>query len=291
MSLRTVAPLALFLAACGTAKEAPPAAAAAPPTLQVYTAKPEGFLVTATLIAGARDAVLIDGTFTQSDGKALADMIKATGKHLTTVYVTHAHPDHYFGLTQVKAAFPDAKIVGLPSTVEAAKATWAGKVAQWKPMFGAEVVDQPLLPEPLVGNTIDLEGNTLELVGPVTGDDVQNSYVWISSLRAVVAGDTVFDGVHPWTANTTPAERASWIGTLDAIAAKNPAVVVPGHQAADRKDPSSVAFTKQYLQDFDALRATAKTSDELQAAVKQKHAGLALDVILKIGADAAYAAK
>src|SRR5687767_9825112 len=51
--------------------EAAPAAAAPEPasklTLQVITASPEGFLVTSTLVSGAKDAVLIDAQFTLAD--------------------------------------------------------------------------------------------------------------------------------------------------------------------------------------------------------------------------------
>jgi hypothetical protein len=39
----------------------------------------------------------------------------------------------------------------------------------------------------------------------VQGDDAENSYVWIPSLRAVVTGDIVYSGVYVWTAETDPA--------------------------------------------------------------------------------------
>lgn len=62
-----------------------------------------------------------------------------------------------------------------------------------------------MLPSALEGNSITLEGQRLEIVGPVQGDDAENSYVWIPSLRAVVTGDIVYSGVYVWTAETDPA--------------------------------------------------------------------------------------
>jgi glyoxylase-like metal-dependent hydrolase (beta-lactamase superfamily II) len=53
---------------------------------------------TATLIAGEREAVLIDAQFMASDVAALGDAIEATGKKLTAIYITHGHADHHFGL-------------------------------------------------------------------------------------------------------------------------------------------------------------------------------------------------
>src|SRR5262245_61341097 len=84
---------------------------------KVYTASPEGFQVTSTLIYGDKDAILIDAQFTLSDARRLVDTIKQTGKNLTTVYVTHSHPDHYFGFVEIKKVFPNAKLVALSETV------------------------------------------------------------------------------------------------------------------------------------------------------------------------------
>jgi glyoxylase-like metal-dependent hydrolase (beta-lactamase superfamily II) len=53
---------------------------------------------TSTLIAGQREAVLIDAQFMSSDVTALGGMIEESGKELTAIYVTHGHADHHFGL-------------------------------------------------------------------------------------------------------------------------------------------------------------------------------------------------
>src|SRR5438876_1217231 len=74
--------------------------------ITVFTSSPEGFLVNSTLVSGDKDAVLIDAGFTLADGRKVAEGIKASGKNLTTVYVTHYHPDHYFGAQAIRDAFP-----------------------------------------------------------------------------------------------------------------------------------------------------------------------------------------
>src|SRR5688572_27928521 len=101
-----------------------PAARPAKLELTVITASPEGFLVNATLITGARDAVLIDAAFTRSDARRIVAAVRASGKNLTTVYVTHGHPDHYFGLEVIKQAFPSARFVAQSGTVAEITRTW-----------------------------------------------------------------------------------------------------------------------------------------------------------------------
>ena len=274
---------------------APPAAPAPLPPpplkLQVMTGSPEGFLVNSTLVSGQKDAILIDAQFTLADGKKVADAIKASGKTLTTVYVTHSHPDHYFGFPSLKEAFPNAKLVALPATVAEIQKTWEGKVKQWKPLYKDAITATPVVPEPLIGTSLELEGEKFDVVGGVQGDDSQNSYVWIPSLHAVVVGDIAYSDVFPWTAETNADERKVWLTSLDKVAALSPMIVVPGHQKPEKKpDPGTLMFTKDYLVAYDQALAASKKPTELQAKMKAKYPDAALDIILKIGSEASFKA-
>lgn len=51
--------------------------------------------ISATLISGRHDAVLVDPLMTVEQGMAVADWVSTTGKNLTRVYVTHGHGDHW----------------------------------------------------------------------------------------------------------------------------------------------------------------------------------------------------
>jgi glyoxylase-like metal-dependent hydrolase (beta-lactamase superfamily II) len=256
----------------------------------VFTASAEGFLVNSVLVSGARDAVLIDAAFTRQDALALVDSIKARRKNLTTVYVTHGHPDHYFGLEVIKSAFPNARFVAQPATLALIQRSWKAKVDQWKPTYQNSITSTPVIPTALDGKPLAIEGQTLEITGPVQGDDDENSYVWIPSLKTVVAGDIVYSGVHVWTAETDSAARTRWIAVLDRITALNPIAVVPGHQVAGTgTPPSSVAFTREYLNAFDEAVASSTTAEQVQEKMKAKYPDLALEIILKIGSEAALA--
>ena len=258
-------------------------------TLKVITSSPEGFLVNSTLVSGVHDAILIDAQFVLSDAKHLVAEIKATNKHLTTVYVTHFHPDHYFGFGVVKEAFPDARLVALPETVKEIEATALAKVKQWQPMFKDNIPVKPIVPEPIQGNTLLLEGQKLEIFGEQQGDTPDSSYVYIPSLSAVVCGDIVYSGVFPWTAESTAEQRKAWLQALDRIAALNPKVVVAGHQRPeDGTAPSSLAFMKSYLKSYEEVLASSKTAADAESKLKARYPNLGSDFSLKLGLESAY---
>ncbi len=260
-------------------------------TATPYVASPTGFLVTSTLVAGDKEAVLIDGQFSLADSHRLVAMIMESKKTLTTVYITHWHPDHYFGLNVIKQAFPKVKFVATPETVAQIKKTWKDKVKQWSPLYGDLITKTPIVPTVLKGNSITLEGQTLEIKNKVQGDSPDNSYVWIPSIKTVVAGDIVFRGVHVWTAETNADARKAWIKTLDEIAALSPDVVIAGHKDPKYKDDvAALKATRDYLTDFDAAVASSKSAQEVQDKVKKKYGDLQLDVILQFGAGAQFPA-
>ncbi len=258
-------------------------------SVQVFTASPQGFLVNSAIVSGEKDAVLIDGQLTLADAHRLVGALIDSKKNLTTIYVTHWHPDHYFGLVVVKQAFPKVKIVAQPATIADIKKTWAAKVKQWQPMFGDNLTTKPLIPTPLAGSSIMLEGQSLEVHGPVQGDAATSSYVWIPSIKTLVTGDIVYQGVYAWTAETTAESRQAWQKTLDELTALNPEIVVAGHKDPKLKDDATgIAATRAYLKDFDVAVAASKSAEELEAKVKAKYPKLAMDIVLHIGAGAAF---
>jgi glyoxylase-like metal-dependent hydrolase (beta-lactamase superfamily II) len=289
-SLTAVPPAPVVTVASVAPAPAPPPAPKL--KLRVVTGSPEGFLANSTLLTGDKDALLIDAQFTIADGKRVADAVKESGKNLTLVYVTHGHPDHYFGFVSIKEAFPNAKLVALPATVAEIEKTWEAKVKQWKPLYKETITAKPYLPEAMSGTTLELEGEKLDVTGGVQGDEDQNSYVSIPSLHALVTGDIVYDQVFPWTAETSAEQRKAWQGALDKLTAQTPTLVVPGHQKPERQqNPDNLAFTKNYLVAFDEALAGSKKPAELQAKMKAKYPDAALDTILKLGAEAAFKKK
>jgi glyoxylase-like metal-dependent hydrolase (beta-lactamase superfamily II) len=65
-----------------------------------------------------RDAVLVDAFMTVKQTNALAEWVAAKGKNLATIYITHGHGDHRFGVGTLLERFPNAKAGAMPDVVK-----------------------------------------------------------------------------------------------------------------------------------------------------------------------------
>jgi len=255
-----------------------------------FPAGEHGFFRAPVLITGAKEAILIDGGFTFPDGKALVEAIKATGKELTTIYISQSDPDYYFSLAPIKTAFPSAKVIAAPATVEAIRASVDKKLAVWGPQLkenGPQTLADVVIPEVFDGHTLKLEGHTIDIID---ADGLANRrYLWVPSLNAIFGGVLVFSGVHVWTADTNSVEaRATWVKNLDAMAARKPIAVIPGHlNPGAAIDVSAITYTKNYLLAFEEELAKTANSADLIAAMTKRYPDAGMGIALQIGAKVA----
>lgn len=274
----------LTLALAGLSTVAAQALAAAPLKMEVYNPGEKSvFPVSSEIISGEREAALIDAQFQRNDAEALVNKIKAGGKTLTTVYISHSDPDFYFGLDVIKAAFPQVKIIATPETVKAIKASKDGKLAYWGPILKDNAPQQIVVPEPLRTNSFSVDGQKVEIKGP-TAD---RTYVWVPALKAVMGGVPVAgNNIHPWLADTqSVASRAAWQQTLESIKALKPEVVVPGHFLPGAPlTLESVTFTQRYLSKLEAALPQAKDSAGLIAIMKKAYPTLQDESSLELSA-------
>ncbi len=248
-------------------------ALAAPPlTIKVYNASANSFNVNSTLVYGEKEAIVIDAGFTRADALRIAANVLDSGRQLTTIYVSQADPDYYFGVEALKEAFPLADVVTTPAVLEKLAAKMAGKVAFWGPKMGANAPRKPIAPRALSGNTLTLEGQTIEIRG-TQGILAHRPYAWIPSLKAIVGNIGVFGNMHVWTADTqSEAERSAWIRQLDEMAALQPVLVIPGHMDANTKlDASALGFTKTYLMAFETNLKSSASGAQLIEAMKRAY--------------------
>jgi len=243
--------------------------AAQPLTVKVYNADGNSFNVNSALVTGEKEAIVIDAGFTRSDALRIAANVLDSGKQLTTIYVSQADPDYYFGVEALKEVFPQADVVSSRAVLDKLAPKLAGKLAFWGPKMGANAPRKPVVPRALEGTVLKLEDQTIEIRG-TQGLLAHRPYAWIPSIKAIVGNIGVFGNMHVWTADTqTVAERAAWVAQLDEMAALKPELVIPGHMRAGTKlDASAIAFTKDYLQAFEKALPAAKTSAELVNAMK-----------------------
>ena len=222
--------------------------------------------ISATLICGQRDAVLVDPLMTVEQGMSVADWVSTTGKNLTTVYVTHGHGDHWFGLGAVRERFPDVRAVATPAVVDGMGKWSAPEVMQafWQARFPGQIPEDNPVAEPLDGPSFQLEGHQLVTVDVGHTDTDDTTILHVPDMGLVVAGDAAYNDVHQYLAESDSQGRRDWLAALDLIEALEPSAVVAGHKRYGNDDnPRILEQTRQYIRDFDRLDKETTTAEEL----------------------------
>lgn len=230
--------------------------------------------ITSTLISGDSDAVLVDPLMTVEQARRLSDWVAASGKNLTTIYVTHGHGDHWFGLSTLLERFPQARAIATPSVVAHARQQCAPEFVEsfWKSRFPGQIPEKFVLPEPVGGDTFELEGEEIRIVELGHTDTDDTTALHVPSIGLVVAGDAAYNDVHLYLAESPAEGRKAWIAALDALAALEPVSVVAGHKNPDRGDgPEIIEQTKRYIRDFEELAAITSTTPELYHLLLEKY--------------------
>lgn len=229
---------------------------------------------TSVLISGRTEVVLVDAQYLKDDVRDLGDLIERTGKKLTTIYITHAHADHYGGAGILQQRFPDAQLVALPEVIENLGATAELQAAQWAMMFGDACVPLDIAPEPLHGDTLYVDGSPLKILTIKQADIHPTSIVHVPDIGVVIAGDAIYNEIHPMLGLSTPSEWQDWIATVDFVERLRPRMIVAGHRRPDGDDYATadmIAQTRSYIIDFADVCRSAKDANELVAAMVAKY--------------------
>ena len=121
--------------------------------------------ITSTLIFGEYDAVLVDAMGTVAEAEALADWVALHNRNLETIYITHAHFDHFYGLSILLDRFPGARAIATPNAVKAMQASFTPPVERLaRRLFPGQVATKLVPPEPYEHDTFTLEGHELRII-------------------------------------------------------------------------------------------------------------------------------
>jgi glyoxylase-like metal-dependent hydrolase (beta-lactamase superfamily II) len=222
--------------------------------------------IASTLIYGKQDAVLVDAFMTVKQADALADWVAASGKNLTTIYITHGHGDHWFGIGAVLERFSNARAVATPDVVRVMRQHASPELLErfWKAGFPSQIPDRLVIAEELNGNLIDLEGHDLVAVELGHTDTDYTTCLNVPSIGLVVAGDAAYNDVHLYLAESNAKSRREWISALDKIESLNPRAVIAAHKRPGNDDnPRIIEETRQYIRDFDRIAEMTTTGREL----------------------------
>jgi glyoxylase-like metal-dependent hydrolase (beta-lactamase superfamily II) len=217
--------------------------------------------VSSTLIYGRRDAVLVDPPFTYGQVRRVGDWIEASGKHLTAVYATHGHGDHWFGTDLLLQRFPDAVAYATNGTIAMMhQQGTSGRAQMWDVDFPGAIPPSPVNYRTVPVDGIELQGQRLLAVEVGHTDTDDTTVLHAPSIGLVVAGDVAYNGVHQYLLESAHGGVEAWLAALDKVAALRPQVVVAGHKNRELHDhPAIIEQTRNYLLDAQRLLAVKPT--------------------------------
>ena len=252
MRLSIVLFLVPLLTSLSVSSQTKEASVAAPFSIWTHHADEDGFLSNSHLIMGAREAILVDAQFNALEAKQVAEAIRSSGKMLSKIIITHPHPDHYYGLEILAAAFKDAVILGGPRTIreiEASMKHWVGDKDR-----GAHFAKSAVL-EGSEGS-FHLEHTAIVYKTWPDVESIENTVLLIPTQGALFVGDLASNGVHMWLSE---GRLESWQARLQEIEAMGPfSVIYPGHGL--KGGPALLAAAAQYLLDFQETLDTVATT-------------------------------
>jgi glyoxylase-like metal-dependent hydrolase (beta-lactamase superfamily II) len=229
---------------------------------------------TVTLIHDERDAVLVDTFLSAQQSKELVDWVVESGKNLVTIYVTHAHGDHYFGLKLLLDRFPTAKAVATAPVVAAIQNQIKPDFVRsfWEPRFPGQLPSELTAPEVLDGDTFYLGAEALKVVELGHTDTSHSTALQVPSIGLVISGDCVYNNTHLYLAECDEKARNEWLQALNRIESLQPKEVVAGHSVPDPDcSPRHIEETRRYIRDFSACAATTSTPLELYERMLSVH--------------------
>jgi len=229
--------------------------------------------VASTLIYGDHDAVLVDPPFTYEQVIRVGDWIEASGKHLTAVYATHGHGDHWFGTDLLLQRFPGAVAYATSGTIAMMhQQGTVGRAELWDVDFPGQIPPSPVNYRTIPVDGIELEGHRLLAIEVGHTDTDDTTVLHVPSIGLVVAGDVAYNGVHQYLLEGGNDGLRQWLDALDKVAALAPRTVVAGHKNRELPDdPAVIAETRRYLVDVLEILATGPTARELYDRMLERH--------------------
>src|SRR6267142_3306865 len=257
-------------------------------SIKVFTSPDDQFWVNSVIIEGKHEVMLVDAQLTKTSAEKVLQEIEETKKPLSTIYITHAHADHFLGLEVFREAYPGVRIIANSAVTDRINIVYQEKVDKWKKILGSGATSHVVVIEQFDGNFIKFESSTIEVLKDVQGDTDENTMLWIPGQRILITGDVLFNDMHIYTAETDSKARGKWLNSINKIRELKPSVVIPGHSkvGAPLDAGTAVDFTENYLLAFEEELKKAKDPDSFINTMKERFPSADLLLAIERGAKA-----
>lgn len=242
----------------------------------LFTAEVRALASNAVLIKGGDEAVLVDNCLIQSDAQKLVKMIQSSRRELTTVLITHAHPDHYFGLAAIREAFPRARIYARKEVIDGMR-EFRAKIVHWQEMYRGELPADLPLPEPLTGDSLQLEGHVIRFIDLFMVETVHATAFYLPAQKAFIAGDLVYAQAQHYMSDVNDPD--TWMAALEGVRKVGPIEkLFPGHGPVGGSELLDASV--QWIRDYKEVAKPGVRFVDIAKAMMARYPKHALAILL-----------
>lgn len=215
------------------------------------------------IVETANRLVLIDGQFLVPYANAFRQYADRLGKPIDRIYLSHRHPDHWFGLG---AAFSDITIYALPETRTFIQEHGEASRSDHKEKLGDLIPDRIVVPENAVEPGMETIDGIRYLFTRVIDTEIDfHLTIGLPDLGVFFAQDLIYSGTHLYLTD----HLDNWIHQLQELLVTDYDLFLTGHGLP--ADKNEVARNIEYLSAARWAIADGLTDDAFKQFMLQRY--------------------